>query len=147
MEAIDLQNIYPADLPPLAREIADLIGLPLCLRLITKHGGQHLYFTRDAKPNNWLTICIGPNAATKLCLRFRSTWQHLPRCAKALRNYRDRTIQHKYDTDQNTINELAQDYGLTERQIWNIMKKSLGGGEVGIVRERVRDEGQLEFEV
>ena len=61
-------------------------------------------------------------AAAKKGLGFANRSLYIPRCTNALKAARDRMIRK--DSDSMPIQELILKYGLSERQLWRILKAS-----------------------
>lgn len=110
------------DLPPLLAEICELIGLPGTLALVKHYGGRHVDTPRHYIDDHPLTRAIGREAAVKFIERYKGDRVYIARMAYALRVIRDCEIARKFEGGSRAW-QLASEYGLTERAIWNILKR------------------------
>lgn len=108
-------------LPGVLQEIAELIGLPGTLKLVEVYGGVRLYVPKRMEQDHPLASLIGfDNAATLAATYGGELHFDIPRAVAATRAARDRRIRDDRATGR-THRELALRYGLTERQIRNIL--------------------------
>ena len=102
-------------------ELVELIGLPAAIELIRAKGGTSFSVPlgitlRGQEQREKLVQIIGREQATKLIGRYGGTTLYIPTCRQAFVDTRDRNINLERD-------ELARE-GLSDRQIWRILKKS-----------------------
>jgi len=82
--------------------------------------------TEDEMPNIELKIIAslcGVKTAIKLMKHLPGMMICIP--SKALNNLRDRYICKKYDGTKKTLMELSLAFNLTQRQVYNIIKKQI----------------------
>ena len=106
-------------LPPVARDLAETIGLDATLALVERWGGTPLW----VRPEPWpeLVTVIGQEAAGKLCYAYALCRLDIPRCVRSVRACRDRAILAASAAGA-TGSDLARAYGLTRRQITKIRR-------------------------
>lgn len=115
-------------LPPIIREIAELIGEPAALRLVDRYGGFTI-----APSNRRAEIAqhIGTEAAQRLAFHFKSSVSvYIPKCQAAIRAERDASLVAHFDeltragmSARKAVAELAGQYLVGERRVWRILKK------------------------
>jgi len=115
-------------LPPIAREILNLVGHESLIRLVRAYGGTHIDFPRhcrflsSSKVVEALGEEIGGADAMRLAGHFAGVRLWVPKCDDAVRLVRNREICAALDRGQ-PAHKLARQYKLTERQIWSIAKR------------------------
>ena len=104
-------------------ELVELIGLPAAIELIRAKRGQ--------EQREKLVQIIGREQATKLIGRYGGTTLYIPTCRQAFVDTRDRNINLERDelareglSERALVSVLAVRHGLSDRQIWRILKKS-----------------------
>jgi Mor family transcriptional regulator len=109
-------------LPQGILDIADVIGLPLAIKLMTAYGGIYLPIpkTRDSKIYELLAAEIGAEAADKILQRYADTRLNIPQGAAAARAERNARMRDAYDAGT-AVNDLALSYRLTSRQVMAIL--------------------------
>lgn len=108
-------------LPGILQELADLIGLPGTLKLVEAYGGVRLYVPKKIDAAHELARLIGLDHATTLAETYGGEDHFdIPRAVAATRAARDSRIRADRAAGM-THRELALRYGLTERQIRNIL--------------------------
>lgn len=124
-----LATAHLDDLPASARDLAGLIGLPATLRLVEKWGGvMRLYVPRDIAADHELARVLGLDAARALSARYDGDYlPSVPRCADALRQARNRALLRRRAEGASPA-ILALEFGITERQIWNILASARAAG-------------------
>lgn len=113
-------------LPASLDEVLEVIGEAATLQLVKAFGGttQRLPAIRNATDENDLAKVIGKEMLHKLIATIgASRYVYIPRCVDGLRNQRDREIVRRY-ADGDSVEKLALDNGLSDRQVWNILKKT-----------------------
>lgn len=108
-------------LPPVARDLAECIGLEATLALAQRWGGLRIWI--PANPGAELIALLGAGPALKLCQTYTNERIELPRCVRQLRAVRDRAILAALQGNSNA-NQAALGAGLTRRQIFNIKRKA-----------------------
>jgi len=106
-------------LPPILRDITELIGLPATLALVRHAGGTRLYVPVKYDPDHPLAKVLGHAAAVALIERHRGEYIDLPKGEIAIKAARDQQIRadrHVYTHAQQAIR-----WGLTDRQIRSIL--------------------------
>lgn len=117
-------------------ELVELIGLPATLELIRAKGGTALRIPlgmtlRGQEQREKLVQIVGREQATRLIGRYGGTTLYIPSCRQAFVDTRDENINRERDelarkglTERALVAVLALRHGLTDRQIWRILKKS-----------------------
>jgi uncharacterized protein (DUF433 family) len=112
-------------LPGILREFADLIGLPATLRLVESYGGVRLYVPQRLAEDHPLALLIGASAARQLADVYGGE-EHfdIPRAVAIARQVRNRRLREERDRGM-SHRDLALKYGLTERQVRNILGEAV----------------------
>lgn len=110
-------------------ELVKTLGLPAALRLVERFGGVRIYLPRaeNLKPGNQVAGVIGLEAARDLCALWPQERPYIPRAAQFLRDARDRALLA--DAAKHTVPQLARNYELTERQVYNVLKRGVQPGD------------------
>lgn len=112
------------DLPPLFRELIDVVGEPAALALVSARPGLRVYIPNvnwlGNQPDNWLVQLLGEPLALKLGARYGHTWLKLPKLDSIQREARHRAIIAAHAGGESTP-ELAIRFGYTERHIERIL--------------------------
>ena len=108
------------DLPGILQDLVELVGLQVTLTLVEHYGGVRLYVPVKYDPEHVLAKQIGHQAALKLIEMYRGDRFDIPRAEKAMRAVRDWKIREQYWGGKSQ-RQLAREYGLTDRQIRNIL--------------------------
>lgn len=111
------QRIRLDDLPPQARQIADLIGVQGVLQLAEYRGGRWMYIPKDVDMHHPLAERLGLKRARKLCRRFGGERIMMPACVSALRALRDEEIYHRHYVDGISLDDLAYEYQISQRSV------------------------------
>lgn len=107
-------------LTPMLRRLVRSIGLPLTLRLLERRGGLPLEVPRRGRSSSLLVDAIGADAAERLAVEFADVdVVTLPMADKLHSQIRDRAI--RAERSERSLSELALRYGLSRRQIVNIV--------------------------
>lgn len=112
---------YAEHLPPLMREIARLIGVGAVLKLSVRWGGVRLYvpLAENMSAAHPIACEIGLEAALKLAGAYGGEQGiDIARCVAAARAARNAEMLAQ-DASQRS---LARRYGLSERQVRNIVR-------------------------
>lgn len=106
-------------------EVVEIIGEAAGLKLVERFGGTtpRLPALRNVNAEHPLAQCIGLAALTELVkITGGGRWLYVARCARGLREARNREIVTLYSPPNNvSVAELALRYHLSDRQIWNIL--------------------------
>ncbi|KAB7624341.1 Mor transcription activator family protein [Alkalilimnicola sp. S0819] len=115
-------HYYDEDLPPVLAEIRDLVGTEPTLALVAHYGGTHVPVPKRFDPGHPLARVLGPEAAVHFIGRFGGTRPYIAKLELAVRALRNIEISRRYEGGS-TVARLAREYHLSERQIWNILKR------------------------
>lgn len=107
-------------LPGILQEIAELIGLPATLKLVSHYGGVRLYVPKRLPADHILITIVGEAAALSLVERFGGLDHFdIPKAQAISVALRNRKIREEYPSLSQR--KLALKYGLTERQVRKIL--------------------------
>lgn len=127
--ADDADDADAAALPRSVREMVAHIGLPATMAIVRVYGGTVLRVPTGAVADGQrlleLTELLGTPVTCDLIAAYGGERISIPRCAQALRDIRDRRIIAAYDAGQ-SVNSLAREHTLTDRQIRSILKRCPG---------------------
>ncbi len=107
-------------LPPLLREIEELIGLEAALALCRRWGGGRLFVPRKVTPEHPIARELGLEAAERFCGYYAGEELCVPMGAAILRHLRNRAIVSRYRAGE-SAGRIARDLGLTERWVYEIV--------------------------
>lgn len=113
-------------LPASLDEVLEVIGEAATLKMIDSYGGTtpRLPAKRNVNAKHPMTLIIGLEALEQLVKQLGGGRHvYIPRCAAGLRSKRDREIVQKYEAGT-SVDQLAMQYRLSDRQIWSILKKT-----------------------
>lgn len=125
----DLQALLPA----IVIEIAELIGLPNALILCEKIGGLDFDMTAQetSRYANLLVSLIGKTATMAMIERFAGERIYIPRCHDYMIAIRNQSfidavhgMMEKGVKQKHAIQQLAPQYGFTERWAYEILGRS-----------------------
>lgn len=108
-------------------EIVEVIGEAAALKLVHKYGGTspRLPALRNCTTEHDLAVVIGLDLLTKLVVvTGGARWLYVPKCAKGLREARNREIVAAYTAGE-PVEVIARRYNLSDRQVWNILKQTV----------------------
>lgn len=114
-------------LPPLAREMVQVMGEAATMALISEVGGLRLTvpgwpLKRASSRYQYLEEIVGPDAARAFAIRWGNIEIQVPMAKKAMQLVRDRALQADYGAGKKPP-ELARKFGLTEGQVWRVLKR------------------------
>lgn len=118
-------------LPQSIKDIADLLGLAAALALVKRYGGTYLKVPvglKDGKVKGDLIALLGEEKALVFIRHYAGERVAIARCESSLRNARAIAIIAKYDSGVSAA-KLAIEYGMTERNVRNILKRIPEGME------------------
>jgi len=116
-------------LEPLLRQLVDLIGLPATMAIVEAHGGTLLNIPRQADQNATLVALVGAEKAAILGRALGPDRLLIPKAAPALLAVRNRQILAQLRT--RSVRQVARDFKLGERQVWNIKRQSSEADDSG----------------
>lgn len=105
-------------LPPVARDVAALIGLPATLRLIDKHGGLRVFVPMAPPPGHPLAELLGMAAADKLARAYGGGDIEVPRVP--LR--RHAVLIAAFEAGR-SYSQLAREHNMTLRNVKLILAR------------------------
>lgn len=127
-----------SQLPAVTQEMAGLLGLERALRVVSAFGGRTLLVPtggdrRGPGPTQRLIDELGcQETAEALIQHYGGATIYLPRCAaaeRAMRNYEIHRFAEERLRDgvsmNRTVAELAASHRLSDRHIWQILKKPM----------------------
>ena len=133
-------TLLPIDhLPPQARELVDLIGLPATMALVAAYRGQPLQVAKGSRVRGQRMIAqlaekIGRVAANKIVQRYNGTVLRVPKCQAALRAIRDARLQARFDaltyagvSARSAVIELIREFDIVESTVWRALKRPTSG--------------------
>lgn len=103
-------------LPPLARELVDVLGIDAALALLARFRGQCIYVPAEPGPEHPVTRCLGPEAAAKLGAWVGGDFLPLPTCDRAVRRLRDAGIVAA--CRERTVNAVIAETGVSRRTVF-----------------------------
>ena len=109
------------DLPESLRRIAAIAGRRSALVLSAHHGGTHVSVPSHYHGDHPLSILLGPEAAEKLIRRWGGSKLYVAKMDATARSRRNIEIVRAYEGGC-PAHKLARQYGLSERQVWAILK-------------------------
>ena len=107
-------------LPPILRDIVDLVGMHPTMKLVEAYGGVRLYVPKgELAEDHYLVRLIGREAAEKLQAMYGGEPHFdIPKAERAMRAVRDARIRAQ--RPGTSVRALALEHRLTERQIRTI---------------------------
>lgn len=118
-------------LPDTIKALVELLGYPLTMKLVETHGGTRLKVPKGRQQQKKgrdvsaeLVELLGSAPAAVFMGTYGGERLDIPRCAALLQAERNKLIVEAYGRGK-AVHELAREYSLGERQIWNILKKPL----------------------
>ncbi len=115
----ELDQVDPSLMPPQIRELVRVIGFPDTVKLLQARGGT--FFVFPIKAGGLLVNIVGVEAAKKLVAAYGGERRDLPKVDKIMIKLRDIAIDHLRKTK--SVTQLAQEFNLTRRHIFNVSKK------------------------
>jgi DNA-binding NarL/FixJ family response regulator len=113
----------PADLPPTAQVIADIIGRERTLRLARAVRFRGVYIPADMPARHWLRAVVGDSAAEALSREFGGIQLPLAKCSNVYRAERDRRILAMRGQGQ-TVKTIARTLNLNESTVRTIIYRA-----------------------
>lgn len=113
-----------ANASQILEELAGIIGWDHTTTLVRMAGGQSRKIPLHASDEHWLTTFIGREASDALCKRYGGDTLWIPKNDGGVRQVRDARIRALREADPPaTINALAAEFKLTDRQIYAILAR------------------------
>ena len=127
MSSIVDAAIPESDLPETVRDLVSLIGMQSTLRLVDSFGGLTILVPKGDERRGIigresLIEVVGRRCADRLIERYGGTRLYVASCRRAILALRDRSICSSYPV--RSVKELAIEHGLSDRQVWAILKKT-----------------------
>jgi len=107
-------------LPESMADLVDIIGLPAVLNLMEALGGTEFWVPEKLHHSHALVEAVGTEAAQSLCEYMARERIKVPRGAAIRREVRNRAIRRER-REGAKLAELALRYGMTDRQVLNIL--------------------------
>lgn len=98
-----------------------LVGWEATLQIVDAYGGKPMLIPSTARDSNILARLIGSAATAKLIAQYGGTKPYIPKVP--LRQIRNREIHRKFHIDQIPAYKIGEEFDLSERQIWYILKR------------------------
>jgi len=119
---MDVREYDPADLPETLKQVSEVIGFELTLKIVERWGGQRFYIPKHVVLTSDLVEVIGIEAALKLSWQL-GEWQfEVPTCAQMQRVARNRAIRKDAAAGMSR-NAMSQKYGLALRALRQIINQ------------------------
>jgi hypothetical protein len=112
-------SAHSAKTPQTLVMIAQIAGWDAAMRLVQHVGGQSRRIPHESTEEHWLYVLVGPEAAAAICQHFGGDVLTVPRNLGEMYEVRNRLIRS--ERPKTTIRGLATKWGLTERQIYNVL--------------------------
>ncbi|TAN50877.1 MAG: hypothetical protein EPN21_07965 [Methylococcaceae bacterium] len=112
-------------LPPTLRQIAELCGLPVLVKLVRRFGGSSLWIPQaDHLTDSPLLPLIGAEAAQRLAAAFGGRYLPIGKAHQAMLHIRDAQITYEHYQLGYSVVRLARRWWLSDRQIRTIVGKT-----------------------
>ena len=125
---IDSTLISVEDLPPVAQELAHVVGLKTTIEFVELYGGRVVYFPKEFSTEHpvlsVLVAKLGHDTAYLIWEVFQNDMPPIPRCTAALKAVRNEQIRAKRQAGK-PVAELVVEFNLTSRRIHQIAGKAL----------------------
>lgn len=127
-------------LPPTARLLAEIIGLPEAQRLIEALGGLTITFSKGQRRDGQARYAevaeiVGEAGALLLAERLGGAPISIPRCTAAMRAARDDQMREQFDqltrnvSARAAVAQLARTHRMTDRNVWRVLGSPAASGE------------------
>lgn len=133
-------------LPRLARDLVEVIGLNATLRFVEAYGGRTLDLAKGKRIRGKAQIQtiaekIGKLAADKMAVHLGGAPFFVPKCAAALRAMRDAKVHARFDeltgkadlSARRAVAQMVDEFGVVDRTLWRILKRAVPDGGNPIV--------------
>ena len=115
-------------LPELLREIEEVAGREAALALAGRYGGRRVQIPRRARAGHALADLVGPAALAKLVQRYGGCRLYIAKAGAPGRARRDAEIAALHADGGLSVARLAARFGLSERQVWRILRNAPPSG-------------------
>ena len=120
-----LAHAHDEDLPPLVRDMVEVMGLPATMALVARMGGQRLRIpglplARASSRLQALEAIVGEPAAARFADRWGDVDVVVPRCLRAMLRERNRRICD--ESMRTSVDELARRYGMARRHVFRVLR-------------------------
>lgn len=115
-------ELHQYELPRLLREISEVIGLHATIQLVARYGGTTINVPFTTRNNYRLAQILEPETIAKLIRRYAGTRLYIPKTCNSPRTARDIEIYQRYKQGLTNVNQIAREYGLSDRHVWKIIK-------------------------
>ena len=114
-------------LPPVAHELARIVGELRAVRLCRHFGGRRLYvpMAGNMGPQHPIALCVGLDAASELAAELGGDFLDIPKLS--LHEARSRHREVLRDLNRMSRQAAALKHGLSVRQVRNIIRSSNHG--------------------
>lgn len=112
-------TLTPQDLNGTLEQVAQTIGVSAAILLAQRLGGARIYVPEVTNIEHPIALAIGLENAKKLSEHFSGEYLEIP-SKTAFRKLRNKLICKLY-IDGKTANALAPLFGITRRQVFNIV--------------------------
>ena len=119
---MDAEQIYNEDLPAGLQELRELVGITKTLNLVKHYGGLHLKVPSHYNDTHQLVGIIGHEATVTLVKQYGGTTVYIAKVDTMLRIIRNIEISKRFEGGVSAP-KLAREYQMSERHIWNILKR------------------------
>lgn len=119
---MDTEQIHNEDLPAGLQELREMIGITNTLNLVKHYGGLHLKVPSHFNDGHQLVGIIGAAATVELVRQYAGTTVYIAKADTMLRVIRNIEISHRFEGGE-SASKLARIYKMSERHIWNILKR------------------------
>lgn len=133
------------NLPRVARDLVDLVGMTAALALINAYPGVTIDVprgVRDCQMLRRLRGIMGAEAADKFVQHHAGNPFTVPMCKAAMRDARDAEIISRVDSGEAPW-KVALEFGMHERSVWRVLKRSPGETVSGLGERSGRIEDQM----
>ncbi|KMK68566.1 helix-turn-helix domain-containing protein [Puniceibacterium sp. IMCC21224] len=107
------------DIPRSLIDVAETLGMPLALELMSHFGGQQLDFPKAPKPDHKILVAIGEERGRALCQFLRGEKIYIPHA-------RSQSVPLQIAELSGaglTRNEIAQQLGISERHVRRVANR------------------------
>lgn len=111
-----------SELPQVLAEMLEVVSVEAVAAIVDHYGGRELYVPTQAEGAHRLAELIGAEELAALIGRFGRETLYLPRADRARRLVRDHHIR-ELRAKGASVDDLAQRFRLTTRQVFNILSK------------------------
>lgn len=118
----DVTEVALRELPTSLRRIARLSSVGAAVQLARAFGGRYLYVPQQTRHDHPIALAVGLAAAHAISGEWGGGWLYVPRENFVDRKRRDTEIRARFEGGD-PASALADEYGLSNRQVWRICAK------------------------